>query len=322
VIHPARDEDARADNIAPAGAVGAGQRWSTIPAEWFDREHAAGRLLSDFLEICRRGSVEQVMLALEGVWRMLDRAAMWVSSVHASLAGSSGFLDQTCAALLPAIPHRIRALTCMGRASLGRLPTAMAAARGAFEAGLRLAWMDLPDDPRERAVRALLIHNSESEWKRKVAADYDVAGVGGERCRQAAKVQHDIVLRGLAGIGSSELPKRVPSVAAQLRELDLERLYSGYRLSSAYVHAGLTSALDTETVLQEHSPSGAYWPNDWYLAVNMCAWACVLVPRRYIGQGFDLGPPRGAMLAAELVFVSPGPECLHGSGTSVLRPEA
>lgn len=127
-------------------------------------------------------------------------------------------------------------LTCLGRGSLDHLPTAMAAARAAFEAGLRLAWINAPQDPQERAIRVLLIHISQAKWKRKVASDYDHTGAGGDRWRQAAEAQENLVSRALDKTGSLELPKQVPSVARQLRELNLDRLYSGYRLASEYVH--------------------------------------------------------------------------------------
>src|SRR5262245_35170478 len=105
-------------------------------------------------------------------------------------------------------------------------------------------------------------------------------------------------------IGSPELPKGVPTVKEQLRELGLDRLCSGYRLASEYVHGGLSSALEAEMMQAESSPFGSYWPNDWYLAVNMCAWGCFFLPRRYV-RGFALGPVRGAMLAAELNVSEP-----------------
>jgi hypothetical protein len=96
---------------------------------------------------------------------MLDRAALWVSSIHTDLAANStGLVDGTCAALLPTIPRRIRTLTCLGRPSLDHLPTAMAAARAAFEAGLRLAWINASQVQQERAIRVLLIHSSQAGW--------------------------------------------------------------------------------------------------------------------------------------------------------------
>lgn len=63
----------------------------------------------------RGPKAEKIADALEGIWLMLDRAALWVSSIHADLvANSSGLVDQTCAALLPTIPRRMYTLTCPG----------------------------------------------------------------------------------------------------------------------------------------------------------------------------------------------------------------
>jgi hypothetical protein len=300
-------DDAAADFLSTFGSTTARNGWSTVAADWFEAEPAAGGMRAAFLELYRRGSPEQITDALEGIWLMLDRAALWVSSIHADLAAdSTGFIDQTCAALVPTIPRRIYALTCLGRATLDHLPTAMAAARAAFEAGLRLAWINAPQNPQERAIRVLLIHRDQAKWKNKVASDYDLTDAGGDRWRQAAEVQENLVSRALDVIGSPELPKKVPPVIEQLRELNLDRLYSGYRLASEYVHGGLSSALEAETIQRENSPFGIYWPNDWYLAVDMCAWGCFFLGPLSLGRGFNVGPARGAMLAAELMFLSPG----------------
>lgn len=59
--------------------------------------------------------------------------------------------------------------------------------------------------------------------------------------------------RALDKTGSLELPKQVPPVAKQLRELYLDRLYSGCRLASEYVHGGLSSALEAQTIQTENS---------------------------------------------------------------------
>jgi hypothetical protein len=40
----------------------------------------------------------------------------------------------------------------------------------------------------------------------------------------------------------------------------------------------------------ENKPFGIYWPNDWYLAVNMCAWGCFFLGPLSIARGFNLGP--------------------------------
>jgi hypothetical protein len=300
--------DSAADFLSAFGSASARQGWATVPADWFEAEPAAGGMRAAFIELYRRASPKQITEALEGIWLMLDRAALWVASIHADLAASTtGVIDQTCAALIPAIPQRMYALTCLGRADLDHLPTAMAAARAAFETGLRLSWVSAPQDPRERAIRILLIHSSQAKWKRKVASDYDLTAAGGDRWRQAAEAQDNLVSRALGMIGSPELPKQVPSVAQQLRELKLDRLYSGYRLASEYVHGGLSSALEAAAIQKEESPFGLYWPNDWFLAVNMCAWGCFFLGPLSIERGFNLGPARGAILASELMFLSPGP---------------
>jgi hypothetical protein len=183
----------------------------------------------------------------------------------------------------------------------------MAAARAAFEAGLRVAWINAPKDPQERATRVLRIHKDQAGWKKKVASDYDLTGVGGDRWRQAAEVQENLVSSALGKIGAPDPPNGIPSVKSQLGELKLDRLYSGYRLASEYVHGGLSSALDAEAIKAENSPFGLYWPNDWHLAVNMCAWGCFFLAAHYCSRGFDLGPARGAMLASEIMFLSPSP---------------
>jgi hypothetical protein len=301
--------DADVDFLAAFGSAAARNGWSTVPPGWFEADPVAGGTRAAFLELCRRASAEQIADALEGVWLMLDRAALWVASIQADLAtNSTGVVDKTCAALLPTVPRRMYTLTCLGRASLDHLHTAMAAARAVFEASLRLAWVNAAREPQQRAIRVLLIHRDQAKWKRKVASDYDLTGAGGgDRWRKAAEVQESLVSRALEITGSPELPKQVPSVVEQLRELDLSRLYSGYRLASEYVHGGLSSALDEETVKMENSPFGVYWPNDWYLAVSMCAWGCFFLGPLAVDRGFNLGPARGAMLAAELLFLSPDP---------------
>jgi hypothetical protein len=107
-------------------------------------------------QLCRLARADQIVAGLEVIWAMLDRAALWVASVHADLAANSAdFMDRTCAALLPTVPRQMRSLTCLGRMSLDHLPTAMAAARAAFEAGLRLAWINTPHDQHEREIRVL-----------------------------------------------------------------------------------------------------------------------------------------------------------------------
>jgi hypothetical protein len=65
----------------------------------------------------------------EAIWSLLDRAALWVSSIQTDVAAnSSGLVDGTCAALMPTISRQIRSFTYLGRSGVDYLPTAMAAA--------------------------------------------------------------------------------------------------------------------------------------------------------------------------------------------------
>ena len=104
--------------------------------------------------------------------------------------------------------------------------------RAAFEVGLRLAWIDAAHDQHEREIRVMCLHNDEARWKSAVASDYDLSGEGGSRWRHAAQAQSARVSRELDRMGWSGRLPRVASVTAQLHELDLDRLYSGYRLAS------------------------------------------------------------------------------------------
>jgi hypothetical protein len=279
--------------------------WLYVPRAWYDADPAALQARKDFILLYERGSAQQITEALEAIWAMLDRATLWVSSIHTELASlSSGFVENTRAVLLAAIPRQMRALVHLGRASLDHLPAGMAVARSAFESGVRLAWVDAPQDPRERAARILSLHNVESRWKRAVATDFSPDEEAAERWRQAADVQAALVARAQDAMGWENQLPRVVSVKDQLHELNLDRLYPGYRLASEYVHGGLTSALEVETIRLEHSPFGAYWPSDWFLAMSMCAWACSFVGQ-YASAGFNPGPLRGVMLAAELLLLSP-----------------
>ena len=234
-----RPDGQSADSASAAGVTASGSEWLSVPPDWFDTEPEAGRARSNFVLLCRLASAEQIVAGLEAVWVMLDRAALWAGSVHTDLAANSADLvDRTCASLLPTIPRQMRSLTCLGRIGLDHLPTAMAAARAAFEAGLRLAWINAPDDHHEREIRVLCLHNDQARWKSAVASDYDRSAEGGDRWRQAAQAQTALVSREIDRIGWPGPLPRVASVAAQLHELDLDRLYSGYRLASEYVHGG------------------------------------------------------------------------------------
>jgi hypothetical protein len=80
-------KDTYADFSSVVDAAAAGHGWSTVPADWFDSEPAAGLMRAEFLELYRSASAEQITTALEAIWLMLDRAALWVSSIRTELGG-------------------------------------------------------------------------------------------------------------------------------------------------------------------------------------------------------------------------------------------
>jgi hypothetical protein len=281
--------------------------WLTADSGWFEPDVEARHIRASFVELYRVGSAKEVVTALEAVWMMVDRGVLWVSSVQTELAhNGTSLVDRTCTPLLFMIARQLDSLTCLARRGFDHLPTAMAAARAAFETGARLAWAYAGSDGREREIRALRLHNDQARWKKAVASDLDRSGDSGDRWRLAAEVQSALVSQELDRIGWEKELERSPSVAEQLHELALDHLYSGYRLASEFVHGGLSSAFDAETAKAEESPFGYYWPNDWYLAMSMCAWSCLLAGN-CADPGFDLGPVRGLMLAAEVLALAPSP---------------
>jgi len=77
VTHDIPDRNATgADFLSAFGSKTARHGWSTVAADWFEVEPAAGGTRAAFLELYRRASTEQIADALEGIWLMLDRAAL------------------------------------------------------------------------------------------------------------------------------------------------------------------------------------------------------------------------------------------------------
>lgn len=264
------------------------------------------RLRRSLAEFYGRATPTQVIESLSAVWAMLDRGALWLSSVHLDICGSSNELvTRTAAALLTVVADRLRAIAVLGRRSLDHVPTATTASRAALETALRLRWVTDAEDDQTRALRVVALHDHQARWKQQVATEMAQVGNDGARWRKAADKHAAVVARCREAIGEDELP-RVPPVINQLRSLGLLRLYHGYRLASEYAHGGLTGALETEFVAAEQSPFGRYWPQDWYLALSVSAWSCALVAG-CASSDFDLGPVRGLILAADIINLTPGP---------------
>lgn len=290
------DGDAKAD------------RWWGDP-KLLDDEPAAVAATEAFRKLVASGDVELIRESLEVVWMSVDRAALWLSSQHLEWAAREGktVAQTTCLMTLPTLIGHVRAVTTLARSDLSLLPSALVASRSAFETGLRIAWVFSTAEETEAETRALRLHRETANWKIRVATHLEESvGTDGVRWREAAAVHEALIER------ASELRDTVPalpraaSVREQLRGLNLERLYLGYRLSSEHAHGGLASGGEIMEVKREHSPYGTYWPQDWQLAVNMCAWACVFVAEHFPWGTVDVGPVRGAMWAADLLHLVPG----------------
>lgn len=291
-----------------------GSSWLTVPADWFDIEPMAVTLRDDFVQIYRSGSSKAIIDSLMAIWSMIDRGALWIASLGRGIERASEPSDVPAAAygaMLPTVAQQMRSLTSLARAGLDHLPIAMACGRSALEVGVRVAWVGTGKDMRERTSRTLALHAEAINWKEKVASAFDQdETTASDRWRDGVAAHTRYLTTALRQLdGDLELPK-VPTVRSQLIQLGLGRLYRGYRLASSYVHSGLPSALERQLVITEDSPYGTYWPNDWFLPVSMCAWACHLVAQ--ILEENDLGPVRGTMLAAELLILAPGPSDERG----------
>jgi hypothetical protein len=281
-----------------------------VDQAWLANDPVARQTLEDFTRLVRIGSPDNVRECLDrAVWPSLDRAALWLSSCHVEWeACARTMAERTCALMLPTMVSHLRALTALARDDLDHLATAMAIGRAAFETGLRIAWVFHSRTLKDMDLRALALHQHGSVWKGRVASTLDSTESFGSRWRHAATAHAALVKGHLERNGwqPAEIPC-IPNVERQLKLLGLGRLYHGYRVTSAYVHGEVAIGVERAVVEYEQSPYGTYWPQDWYLAVNMCAWACLFVANSLTIELHDIGPVRGAMWATEALLASPGP---------------
>ena len=247
---------------------------------------------------------------LEFAWNALERAALWAASTDVDAPDARRSLaTTTCQMLLPAQASHLRGVAALGRADIDHVPTAMAAARGVFELGLRAAWVFVPDEEAARDLRAAALHQASAEWRGKVGRRlHDSVGSDDARWRAAAESQHAFVTRHLPpGFAFGDVPK-LPSTYDQLRALGLERLYHGFQIASEYVHGGLALGGELAAVRDESSPYGLYWPQDWSLACNMCAWGCLFISQHTNPKSNVVPIPIGELMsAADALYGAPGP---------------
>jgi hypothetical protein len=246
---------------------------------------------------------------LEFAWQALDRAALWASSTEVAWPHTRRSLAATtCTMLLPVQASHLRAAAALGRAGINHVPSALAAGRATFELGLRAAWVYAPDSQPEQELRAVALHDSSARWKDKVGDRLESAsGMDGSRWHDGAERHRSFVARHVPPeFMQSDVPN-VPSAYAQLCELGLQRLYHGYQLASEYVHGGVASGGEIGAIREEGSPFGLYWPQDWTLSLNMCAWGCLFVSQHTCPKTKLVPPPIGElMMAAESLLDAPG----------------
>lgn len=283
-------------------------RWWGDPT-LLDAEPAAVGATEEFKMLVASGNAALIRESLEAVWMSVDRAALWLSSQQLEWQEreDSTVAQKTCLLMLPSLVGHVRSVTTLARSDLSLLPTALVASRSAFETGLRIAWVFSTEEAMEVETRALRLHREAVNWKVRVATHLEESvGANGERWRQAAAAHEALIKRASEAHDTDPVLPRAPSVRDQLRCLKLERLYLGYQLSSEHAHGGVASGGEIMQVRRERSPYGTYWPQDWQLAVNMCAWACVFVADHFPWGTVDVGPVRGAMWAADLLLLAPG----------------
>jgi hypothetical protein len=141
-----------------------------------------------------------------------------------------------------AIQHGLGALQ-LGQNSRNQLLPATAAARAAFDAGLKAAWLLEPDSPSVRTERVRIYFNDNQRFLSKVAIDY--RAVGTPDALRLAKLNDAIVESNADWIAQrlpladsiQALPSSAPSLEKVLAELRLSVLYPWYREASQITHS-------------------------------------------------------------------------------------
>lgn len=286
-------------------------RWHWADPRHLNDDPIAAESRRAFAVACASRRPDVVRSAFEVVWYQLERAAVWISS-RADSTEFAAFSERTAQILMRPIAAHVRGVAVLGAAGFDHLTPAMSSARAAFEAGLRVAWMLNTDGDAEKDHRAARVHSQLAEARGRIADRMEKTGIDAARWREAQQRQQLLVDK-LVGELELEMPlKRVPGVADQLKELGVGRLYQGFRIASEYAHGSLGAG--AEVIPSHAGPTdfGVYWPSEWYLAVNMSTWGCVLAADAIGAGAGDFGPIRGAVWAVQLMDDAPGPRTPQG----------
>lgn len=277
----------------------------------YDDEPAAVIAKAAFGQLMRVGSPDEVLTGLEIVWMQVDRAGLWLESHIMEWSSSSAAVaESTCLMTLAPLALHLRAISTLGRADLSLLPVALMASRSVFEIGLRIAWIYSADEREDSDRRALRFRLETEKWMRKIASRLAATGsCSADRWREAANGHRTVVDAHTEAARTQGVLRSPPQVLQQLQVLGLEHLYHSYQLASAQGHGSVASGGELQVIRRERSPYGLYWPQDWAVPVNLCAWGSLFVAQHYPAGQLDVGPIRGLMWAANLLAdLAPGPD--------------
>lgn len=172
-------------------------------------------------------------------------------------------------ALFKAAIRSVEATVALARADLVLFPGALMTARGAFEIGLRAAWLVDCDDPFDRERRWLAHLKNEEGSNGKVAAHLQKAG--GD---PAAFLDTQDQMRSFREAVEAKFPpgyaviSKVPNVPEMVRTLHDERVYILYCYLSQFIHGARRAANYYAT---DGSPRrDAVKPADWSLPLAVC----------------------------------------------------
>ncbi|RBY79383.1 hypothetical protein DQ239_07115 [Blastococcus sp. TF02-09] len=213
------------------------------------------------------------------------------------------------------LADHVDGLVTMARANPHVLPPAFAAGRSAFETGLMTHWLLVGQAAPghlavrgETEIRHLQLLESDARWADGLTDRLRTWELRAGRWSSLAQERWDRLTRVRKAYGRGDQDERLPrppSVVSVLRDLDLERLYWGYMVSSQWVHGTTMGATELDPFRPGAGPPGF---GEWYLPMNLGVWGLVLAARGFArrpdGPGLALlhRTPVGDAQAAVDVF--------------------
>ena len=147
--------------------------------------------------------------------------------------------DEALNLMMLAIRH-VSGVVAIARASHLLLPAAEVAARAAYEASVRAAWMILPEDPFDREARWTTHLLGEVAYLDKEIIEGKAMGINTSSSEERKRILSDIgeaISKELVGRGHP--PKRgLPNIPQMLEEIDERKTYPLYSLLCQTAHGG------------------------------------------------------------------------------------